>query len=51
VATETFTPVYSDVMAATNIFDKGLADFKSGKYLQGSAELAYQEWMDYLYKL
>jgi hypothetical protein len=39
VATETFTPVYSDVMVATNIFDKGLADFKSGKYLQGSAEL------------
>lgn len=39
VASETFTPVYSDVMAATNIFDKGLADFKSGKYLKGSAEL------------
>lgn len=36
---ETFTPVYSDVLAANNLFNDGLSAFKSGEYLKGSAEM------------
>jgi hypothetical protein len=38
-ASETFTPVYSDVLAANNLFNNGLSAFKSGEYLKGSAEM------------
>lgn len=38
-ASETFTPVYSDVIAADNLFNNGLSAFKSGEYLKGSAEM------------
>lgn len=38
-ASETFTPVYSDVIAANNLFNNGLSAFKSGEYLKGSAEM------------
>lgn len=38
-ASETFTPVYSDIIAANNLFSNGLSDFKSGKYLKGSTEM------------
>lgn len=36
---ETFTPVYSDVLAANNLFNDGLSAFKSGEYLKGSTEM------------
>lgn len=39
VGSETFTPVYSDVIAANNLFNNGLSAFKSGKYLKGSTEM------------
>lgn len=38
-ASETFTPVYSDVVAANNVFNNGLSAFKSGEYLKGTAEM------------
>lgn len=38
-ASETFTPIYSDVVAANNVFNNGLSAFKSGEYLKGTAEM------------